>query len=85
MTSDSLAAWLAVQLGADRLVFVKRGKQRRTAALGELVGEGVLDPLVPSYLAGSRMAAYLCGPRDLPGLAEALAAGRAIGRPIALA
>jgi aspartokinase-like uncharacterized kinase len=85
MTSDSLAAWLAVQLGADRLLFVKRGRQRRTAALADLVGKGVLDPLVPSYLARSGMAAYLCGPRDLPALAEALATGRAIGRPIALA
>jgi dihydroneopterin aldolase len=85
MTSDSLAAWLAVQLGADRLFFLKRGRQRRTVAIADLVGAGVLDPLVPSYLAGSGMAVYLCGPRDLPTLADALAAGRAIGRPIALA
>ena len=85
MTSDSLAAWLAVQLGADRLFFLKRGRQRRTAVLADLVGEGVLDPLVPSYLAASGTAAYLCGPRDLPALADALAAGRAVGRPIALA
>jgi dihydroneopterin aldolase len=85
MTSDSLAAWLAVQLRADRLLFLKRGRQRRTAALGDLISEGVLDPLVPSFLTGGRVAAYLCGPRDIPALAEALAAGRAIGRPIALA
>ena len=85
MTSDSLAAWLAVRLGADRLFFLKRGRQRRTAALADLVSEGVLDPLVPRYLAGSGTAAYLCGPRDFPALADALAAGRAIGRPIALA
>jgi 5-(aminomethyl)-3-furanmethanol phosphate kinase len=85
MTSDSLAAWLAVQLGADRLFFLKRGSQRHTARLADLVGEGVLDPLVPNYLAGSGVAAYLCGQGDFPALGDALAAGRAIGRPIALA
>lgn len=83
MTSDSLGAWLAEQLPADRLIFLKRVTVR-SAALADLVGAGVLDPLVPRFF-GNGVEPWLCGPRDLPDLAEALAAGRPIGRRIALA
>ena len=85
VTSDSLAAWLAAQLQAERLLYLKRGAHGRTAALADLVEAGVLDPLVPNFLAGSGAEAWLAGPRDLPRLAEGLAAGRPVGRRIALA
>lgn len=85
MTSDSLAAWLAAQLQAERLIYLKRRAHGRPAALAALVAAGMLDPLAPGFIAASRAEAWLCGPRDLPRLAEALAAGRPIGRRIALA
>jgi aspartokinase-like uncharacterized kinase len=84
MTSDSLAAWLAGQLKAQRLIFLKRAAPRSTA-LPELVAKGVLDPLVPRFLAAASAEAWLCGPRDLARLGAALAGGGAVGRPIAVA
>ncbi len=83
MTSDSLAAWLAARLPADRLIFLKRGT-RAAAALPDLVAARVLDPLVPAFLAASGVEAWLCGPRDVPALPGALAGGHPVGRRIAL-
>jgi len=84
MTSDSLAAWLAGQLKAQRLIFLKPAAPR-SPALPELVAKGVLDPLMPRFLAASGAEAWLCGPRDLARLGAALASGDAVGRPIAVA
>jgi aspartokinase-like uncharacterized kinase len=84
MTSDSLAAWLAGQLKARRLIFLKSSAPR-AAALMELIAKGVLDPLVPRFLAGANIEAVLCGPRDLARLGAVLATGDAIGRPIVMA
>lgn len=81
MTSDSLAAWLAGQLKAPRLVFLKRAAPR-SVRLPELVEKGVLDPLAPRFIGASGAEAWLCGPRDLPRLAQALAGDTAPGREI---
>jgi aspartokinase-like uncharacterized kinase len=72
LTSDSLAAWLAERLSAQRLIFVKRVAPR-SAALSSLVASGVLDPLVPSFLARSSIEAWIYGPRHIIALGEALA------------
>jgi aspartokinase-like uncharacterized kinase len=48
ITSDSLSAWLARKLRADRLVLVKSAPQRAlSAGPEELVRRGVLDPAFP--------------------------------------
>jgi aspartokinase-like uncharacterized kinase len=85
MTSDSLAAWLAGRLGAGRLLFVKRVSTPRSFKAADLVAEGILDPLVPAFLAGSGVEAWLCGTRQLPALGPALAADAPVGCRIDLA
>ena len=84
MTSDSLAAWLAGRLSASRLIFLKRAAPR-ALGMAELVAAGVLDPLVPRFLAGRGAEAWLCGPRHIAKLGAALAEGADIGRRIEVA
>ncbi len=73
LTSDSLAAWLAGALRADRLVLVKHGRFE-AAAIGadDLVGRGIVDPLFPRYLRQSGVRAWLAAPTDSARLAEGL-------------
>jgi dihydroneopterin aldolase len=85
LTSDSLALWLAARLKAGRIIFLKRGRLPRSAAIADLVSAGVLDPLAPRFLAKASAEAWLCGPRHLARLADALAAGSPIGRRIKVA
>ena len=85
MTSDSLAAWLAGRLGARRLLFVKRVSTPPSMKAADLVTEGILDPLVPAFLAGSGVEAWLCGTPQLPALGPALAADAPVGFRIDLA
>jgi aspartokinase-like uncharacterized kinase len=84
LTSDSLAVWLAAELGAARLLYLKRGSHP-SARLADLVAAGALDPLVPAFLAGSRVEPFLCSSRSLPALARALAEGLPLGRRIDVA
>ena len=51
LTSDSLAAWLAGEIGARRLILVKHGRfaARRLEVL-DLVEDGVVDPLFPRFI-----------------------------------
>jgi 5-(aminomethyl)-3-furanmethanol phosphate kinase len=69
LTSDSLAAWLAGRLGAERLVLVKHGA---AAPAAELVRRGVVDRLFPAYLADSRARAFLASPDKPERLSEGL-------------
>lgn len=69
LTSDSLAVWLAGQLGAERLILVKHGAP---ASASELVRGGVVDPLFPAYLAKARVRAFLAAPESAGQLAEGL-------------
>jgi len=64
MTSDSLAAWLAGRLQAERLILVKHGA---AASADELARRGVVDPLFPAYLANAKVHAFLAPP-DAPEL-----------------
>jgi aspartokinase-like uncharacterized kinase len=50
ITSDSLAAWLAGKLGAVELVLVKSCPLEEAATLERLVGEGIVDAVLPEYL-----------------------------------
>jgi 5-(aminomethyl)-3-furanmethanol phosphate kinase len=73
LTSDSLAAWLAGALGADRLLLVKHGHfETETVDAHDLAAQGVVDPLFPRYLKESGARAWLAGPTDSARLAEGL-------------
>jgi 5-(aminomethyl)-3-furanmethanol phosphate kinase len=51
LTSDSLAAWLAGKLGAERLLMLKHGSRPQT--VGEASVAGLVDPLFPDYAQAS--------------------------------
>ncbi|MBS7541962.1 aspartate kinase [Ancylobacter oerskovii] len=67
VTSDSLALWLALHLGARRLAFVKSAPSHGTAP-GEWAAAGLVDPFVPT------LAARYAGRLELLSVEEALAA-----------
>jgi aspartokinase-like uncharacterized kinase len=74
VSSDSLAAWLAGQVRAANLLLVK---SVAAAALdmpaSQLVNQGWVDKVFPTYAAKSGCPGWLCGPGGHAGLAEALA------------
>jgi aspartokinase-like uncharacterized kinase len=51
VTSDSLAAWLAAELRADGLLLVKSAPIPAESSVEDLVRLGVVDPLLPAFLA----------------------------------
>ena len=71
LTSDSLAAWLAGELGATRLILVKHGDFSAREAADDLARRGIVDPLFPEYLRRSGARAALAGPRDCARFADA--------------
>jgi aspartokinase-like uncharacterized kinase len=83
VTSDSLAAWLCRRVAAERLIFLKRVAPPADLSFTELIKRGILDPMVPAFVAGAEIETRLCGPRSLGALARALAAGGSVGRRIA--
>ena len=70
VTSDSLAAWLAAQLDARRLLLVKHVDAGAPAVrVQDLVARGVVDPAFPRFLP-AEMPAFMLGPHDHAVLAE---------------
>lgn len=51
MTSDSLAAWLAKKIGANRLILIKSAPCPTEFSLETLVAQGLVDELFPHYAA----------------------------------
>lgn len=81
VTSDSLAAWLATELGADGLVLVKSVAITAGSTLEDLARRGVVDPLLPRFLG-----AIPCRCIDAaahPEMKAALAAGTVAGTLLA--
>ena len=72
LTSDSLAAWLAGELGASQLVLVKHGEFKQREDAGDLARRAIVDPLFPDFLARSGARAWLAGPHDHGALAGGL-------------
>jgi aspartokinase-like uncharacterized kinase len=83
VTSDSLAAWLAGRIGADRLLLVKHAKfPSGRAALEDLVEMGIVDEAFARHLKMSAAAAYILGPSDHKSAVAAIRAGASAGIPV---
>ncbi len=62
VTSDSLSAWLAGELGAERLVLVKAAEPPTTPQTASaLSASGLVDAAFPGFLAGSGCEAWCLG------------------------
>ena len=70
ITSDSLAAWLAGKLRAERLILVKHGAS--SGAARALAARGVVDPAFPLYFTASQARAFLAAPDEAHRLGEGL-------------
>ena len=65
VTSDSLAAWLAGRLGANRLFLVKHVPLRSgRVRCDDLVAKGVVDNAFARHLRSSQLEAFLFAPSD---------------------
>src|SRR5205085_8322866 len=62
VTADSLAAWLARRLGAERLVLVKSVAAPRPLDIAVLAARGMVDKAFPAFLAGTGLALDWIGP-----------------------
>jgi 5-(aminomethyl)-3-furanmethanol phosphate kinase len=83
VTADSLAAWLAGRLRAERILLVKRRRPAGSSiSAHELVANGLVDPSFPGFLAGSGAAASIAGPADHARAVAAIRSGAACGASI---
>jgi aspartokinase-like uncharacterized kinase len=64
VTSDSLAAWLAGQLGAKRLLLIKHDVMVGPADAGDLAARGVVDAAFPDFLHASGAEAAIVAGHD---------------------
>jgi len=65
VTSDSLAAWLAGKIGAERLVLVKHFQvSEKTVRAADLAARNVVDNAFVDFLAASGVPAFILGPGD---------------------
>ena len=65
VTSDSLAAWLAGKIGAERLVLVKQVEPAPgTAHVAHLTKRDIVDRAFANFLAASGVPAFIVGPKD---------------------
>jgi aspartokinase-like uncharacterized kinase len=76
VTSDTLAAWLALRLAASALVIVKSvGAKTDPIAADALVEREIVDPLFARFAARTNAEIRLAGPADLAGAGAKFAAG----------
>lgn len=86
MTSDSLAAWLAGRLAAQRVLMIKQIKPAGARLdAHDLAALNLVDPRFSDFLQRSGAAAYLAGPEDHAQAAAAIRNGLPCGTPIDLA
>ena len=98
VTSDSIAAWVAGQVGADRLVLVKpvdglfaewpaRGQPLARLTVGELAAlrPGGVDAFLPTVLEAAHFETWVIGGRDPERVVELFERGTTVGTRIAAA
>ena len=96
VTSDSIAAWVAGEVGAGRLVLVKRVEGVAMAARGEPLARltvaelaalrpGAVDDYLPTVLEDARFETWVVSGREPRRLAELLDRGTTVGTRIAAA
>lgn len=74
VTSDSLALWLADQIGAGRVVLIKAAAPPRAAVRSTILAEsGLVDAAFGSFLSNSPASAFCLGPDQQDALSELLA------------
>jgi dihydroneopterin aldolase len=83
MTSDSLAAWLAGKIGADRILLVKQVAPSGPLGAHDVAARGIVDPLFARFLTPAVEACW-AGPNDHSAAARAILAGDVVGVPIGL-
>jgi 5-(aminomethyl)-3-furanmethanol phosphate kinase len=88
VTSDSIAAWVAERVGAERLALVKAVDDlhgRASLSVAELAAlhSDVVDEFLPTVLEGARFETWVFGGRDPARLAELLERGTTAGTRIA--
>jgi hypothetical protein len=83
MTSDSLALWLAGQLGARRCYLIKSIARRpqASASAAQLARDGIVDAAFPSMLSVG-VPTVLLGRGDQAGFAAALSGTASYGATI---
>jgi len=65
VTSDSLAAWLAGRIGAERVLLVKHIEPApETMRVTDLAARNIVDRAFADFLAASRVPAFILGPKD---------------------
>jgi aspartokinase-like uncharacterized kinase len=65
LTSDSLALWLAVRIGAARCYLIKSiARQQTRMGAEQLARDGIVDAAFPSLLKDARVKAFLLGRGD---------------------
>jgi aspartokinase-like uncharacterized kinase len=75
VTSDSLAAWLAGTLGADRLALIKQSDDfGENDSVVSLAARGLVDAAF-SHMLSHRIVLHVAGPRHLPDAAARLGSG----------
>ncbi len=84
VTSDSLAAWLAGRIGAERLMLVKHGTFTAAVSASALAQRGIVDPLFPRFLALSGAQGFIAAPDDHAQIAAAINGDGALGVAILL-
>lgn len=85
VTSDTLAAWLAGELNAEKLVLIKSTDTPVAAeTVADLAAAGIVDPLFPHYAAASGATVTIAGPASLEGAGALLAQGNVPGHKIRL-
>src|SRR5262245_48754262 len=83
VTSDSLAAWLAGQLGARRVLLVKHLAVPIDCALDGLVAHAIVDEALPRFLRELDLDAYVAGPADFATIVAAIREGSPVGVRVA--
>ncbi|MEE9140686.1 MAG: hypothetical protein V3U18_07900 [Alphaproteobacteria bacterium] len=87
VTSDSLAAWLAVEANAELLLLVKSAEPPDAGAGGsvpvaDLQRAGLVDESLASFIRGRDFAVRCVGPRGHRAMADALEGGPPPGVPV---